>query len=56
MKLGGERSKGEGEEGVREMGEKSEAAGGMINVKCPGKLSKIRNKKKTSGIWLERYY
>lgn len=32
------------------MGEKSEAAGGMINVKYPGKLSKIRNKKRPQGF------
>ena len=46
----GERSKEQGEEEVREMGEKSEAAGGMINVKYPGKLSKIRNKKRPQGF------
>ena len=32
------------------MGEKSEAAGGTINVKYPGKLSKIRNKKRPQGF------
>lgn len=38
------------------MGEKSEAAGGMINVKYPGKLSKIRNKKRPQGFgWKDNY-